>query len=208
MSIKKGAFSLVEMLVAVLLISLLIGVAIFSFKHQLIVIQKTQKIGLNRVLTYNQIRSSIQAIKYYVVDDYDNLNKPMKNLHVYFNGNEKEVNYITENPLFSDEIAVVKLKCLDTELIYQEEPLYGNIDFLRPEIIEDSRETILYDNLQKCEFNYFVKEYEMTSVVDEIPTLIAVNVVSKDIENSIYVNIKSDYNISVGIIDDIMYSLQ
>lgn len=206
--IKRAAFSLVEMLVAVILITLLIGIAIFSFKYQLIAINKTQKVGINKVLAYNQLRSSIQSMKYYVVDDYDNLNKPMKNLHVYFNGTKDEVNYITTSPLFSKDIALVKLLCLDNELIYQEEPLYGNMNFLRPELGIESRKETIYNNLSNCEFKYIVKNNSIENLSNHIPNAIEIKLESIVYNNEFYINIRSDYNQSVGRIYNVMYPIE
>jgi len=208
MNKNRYAFSLVEMLVAVILVSLLIGVAIFSFKYQLISIQKTKKIGLNKVIHYNQLRTSIESIKYYVVDDYDMLNYPMKNLHVFFKGNKKEMTYITENPSFSKEIAVAKLSCIDGNLVYQEEPLYGRMDFLRPSLLIDSRKQIFYKNLDKCEFGYKINKINTEKVEDEIPSLININLNYEDNIENIYVSVKSDYNQSIILIDSVMYSYE
>lgn len=194
-----------EMLVGVILISLLIGVAIFSFRHQLITIQKTQKVGINSVITYNQLRTSLQSIKYYVVDDYDTLNYPMQNLHLFFSGTTNEMHYITNSPLFSNEIALVKLECLESNLLYHEEPLYGRIDFLRPELKEDSKKTALYENLEKCEFNYFKKDIKLSALQNDIPTAIVIDLTSKEILNRVYVNVQSDYNQSVGIVNEAIY---
>lgn len=205
---SKTAFSLVEMLIALILISLLIGLAVFSFKHQLLIIQKTKKTGINKVLVYNQLRSSIQSMKYYVVDDYDILNNQMKNLHFYFSGTKTEMNYITISPLFSDDIAVVELLCNGNELVYKEEPLYDNIDFLRPHVLEESREISIYKNLDKCEFEYFYGENKFEILNNIVPTTVVLNIISQDIYDPLYINVKSDYNTSLGIIKDALYPVQ
>lgn len=200
MATIRSGFSLVEMLVAVILLTLLIGVAIFSFRHQLITINKTQKVGINRVITYNQLRSSLQSINHYVVDDYDQLGYPMKNLHSFFEGTKNEINYITDNPLFSQEIALVRLLCIDKQMTYQEQALYGTIDFLRPELSQESRKITMYKDLENCEFKYFVDGVEFENVMDKIPNAIAID--------ELHVNVKSDYNLSVGIIDDAIYAVE
>lgn len=208
MTSKKNAFSLVEMLVAVLLLTLLIGVAIFSFRYQLIAITKAQKVGFTKVLTYNQLRTSLASMKHYVVDDYDMLNQTMQNLHVFFNGNKNELTYITESPMFSKEIALAQLKCVDSALVYTEEALYGNIDFLRPQLQESSQEVVFYDNLTACGFSYHVKEKIFEELKNELPTAIAINIQSQERAEEMYVDIRSDYNISVGMINDTIYPIE
>jgi len=193
----KKAFSLVEMLVALVLITLLVGVAMFSFKYQLIMIKKAKTSGINRAIIYNQLKTSIESMKYYVVDDYDMLGNPMDNLHHFFIGKQKMMEYITINPLFSKEVAIVKLVCEGQNLIYQEEPLYKRIDFLKPEVLENSRSITLLKNLDKCEFEYIPKK--------NIPRQVILHVQNNEI-SPLYIGIKSDYNLSLGVIQDVIVS--
>lgn len=193
----KKAFSLIEMLVALVLVTLLVGVAMFSFKYQLIMIKKTKTSGISRAIIFNQLKTSIESMKHYVVDDYDMLGKSMNNLHYFFIGKQKKMEYITTNPLFSKEIAVVKLICKDQNLIYQEEPLYKRIDFLRPEVLENSRSSILFKNLDKCEFEYIPKE--------NIPSQVILHIQNDKI-SPLYIDIKSDDNLSLGVIQDVITS--
>jgi len=205
---KKNAFSLVEMLVAVILLTLLIGVAIFALKYQLISIHKTQKVGIKKLIIYNQIRASLQSIKYYIIDDYDMLGYPMKQLHPFFTANASELTYITTNPLFSKDVAVAQMRCQNDKLLYKEEKLYGNIDFLRPKLLQNSREKVFYNNLDGCSFSYIFKNQSYENLDNKIPSSIIINLSKQHIQNQIYVNIKSDYNISIGIIRDAIYPLK
>ena len=205
---KKAGFSLVEMLVAVLLITMLIAVAVFAFKYQLMAIHKTQKVGINKAIIYKQIRSSLQSIKYYIVDEYDNLGYPMKQLHPFFHATKTELNFITESPLFSEDIAIAKLKCEDDKLIYIEEALYGRIDFLRPELLSDSKKTIFYSNLDTCKFTYIFDKKEQVFLKNKIPSSIIIDLSTKKIKTEIFVNVKSDYNRSIGLLNDAIYPIE
>ena len=204
----KKAFSLVEMLVAVILISLLIGVAIFAFKYQLMAIAKTKKVGINKVLKYNQLKTSIESIRYYVVDDYDTLNQPMKNLHLYFDATKDSLNYITNSPFFYNETSVVHLQCIDNSLKYTEEKLYDKIDFLRPSVLQDSKSVDIYDDLQSCKFSFFKNSQIVDSIKDEIPTKIVFQFQKNDEIQKYIFSIKSDFNISIGLVKDAIYPIQ
>lgn len=205
MLMYKKAFSLVELLVAIILLSLLIGLAVFSFKYQLIAVTNIKKSGIDSIIKYNQIKSSLESIKYYLVDRYDNLNRPMKNLHYYFNGSSKEVNYITRNPLFSTDIAIARLSCKDNKLIYQEEKLYGKIDFLRPTIPQESRAYVFYTNLNECTFQYISNNVIFDNFVDNIPSSIKIKLSLDNNTFEIYTNVKSDNNQTKSIISSLIY---
>jgi len=203
----RSGFTLVEMLVAMVLVSLLIGVALFAFRSQLIMIKKAKTSGIDMVLSFNQLRSSLQSMKYYVVDDYDAFGNDMKKLHFYFNGTKKEIDYITTNPLFSKNVAVVKLTCKDKELIYQEEPLYGRINFLKPQVLDDSKKLVLYKRLKSCDFFFFKNSKKLQTLKDEIPNSVYVDIKSNFIF-PLHINIKSDNNATLGIIYNAMYPQQ
>lgn len=202
---RRYAFTLVEMLVALILISLLIGVALFTFKSQLMMIQKTKTSGIDSVLSYNQLRSSVQSMKYYVVDDYDVFGRDMKHFHFYFDGSKEQMTYITGNPLFSKDIAVAKLMCANKKLIYKEEPLYGKINFLKPQVLKDSPQITLFKKLSACEFSYNLAQ-KTSALNKNIPTSIFIDIKSQTVL-PMYVNIKSDNNITLGIIHYAMYPI-
>lgn len=195
-----------EMLVAVLLMTLLIGVAIFAFRYQIIAIKKTKNIGINRVIAYNQLKSSLESIKFYVVDDYDMLNKSMKNLHFYFQGGEKEISYITQNPIFSTQTSLVRLKCDEEKLLYKEEKLYGTMDFLRPTLPETSREITLYNNLDGCAFKYLKEDVISENLLNTIPESIMIHLSVNELESEIYVKMKNDNNTSKYDVYEALFS--
>ena len=203
---QRYAFTLIEMLVALILISLLIGVALFAFKSQLMMIQKARTSGIDSVLSYNQLRSSLQSMKYYVVDDYDVFGRDMKNLHFYFDGGKEKMTYITTNPLFSQDVAVAQLRCVDKKLIYKEEPLYGRINFLKPQVLEDSPKITLFKNLSVCEFSYNQAPTKST-LTNDIPRTVFIDIKSQTVL-PLCVKIKSDNNITLGIIQDAMYPIR
>lgn len=207
---NKKAFSLVEMLVAVLLITLLIGVAIFSFRHQLLIINKSETSGLSKVIDFNQLRTSIESMKYYVVDEYDSFNNPLKDLHYFFKGNEKKMEYITKNPLFSDEIALVNLICEDSKLVYIEEALYGRINFLSPKVLEDSKEKVFFNELEECKFNYYSDKKVFNELSRQIPLSININLSFKNKKEimNLYISIKSDDNTTFGRVYEAVYPVK
>jgi len=202
----KKAFTLVEMLVALVLISLLIGVAVFAFRLQLISIHKTKTEGLNRVIKYTQIRSLIESMKYYVVQEYDMLNMPMQKLHYFFNGDEKKIIFITTNPIFSDTDALVELTCKEDTLTYKEEPLFFRIDYLRPLFLNDSKSVTLYKYVKKCTFQYKDLEgLKQHSLQNKMPKSVLLRLETNLEKEIIYVNIKADNNKTKAKVDDAMF---
>jgi len=187
----KKAFTLVEMLVAVVLLSLLIGIAMFSMRLQLITISKVKLHGISQVLKYNQLKTTIESMKYYAVQDYDMLNQPIKyQWHYFFHGDATQMLFITQNPIFDSGDTLVELKCLDDKLVYTQEPLYKRIDFLRPRLLQDSTRYVIYDDV-KCHFSYQNhKSKKIDSLIDDIPSYVIV----KLDKEKFFIKVKNDYN--------------
>ncbi len=202
---RKG-FSLVEMLVAVILLTMLIGVALFSFRLQLITLAKTNKEQLKDVVRYTYIRQAIESMKFYGVQEYDMLHQPINAFHYYFNADAKTMQFITTNPIFSEGVAVVSFTCKDDTLLYKEEPLYGRIDYLRPEFLEDSKQKVLFYNLKECHFGYMDRSGRKKEALQgKIPKSVSIILQRDQKKDEFFINIKSDNNATLFYIREAVY---
>jgi len=196
---------MVETLVALFILSLLITTAVYSFRFILLDISKQEFLGIDRLLSYTQLRASIESMRYFVVDDYDAFLNPMNNLHYFFMGEETKMSYITQSPIFCDSIAVVKLECKEQKLLYNEEPLYGRIDFTQPKTLEDSAQKIVFENLQECRFLYHKDGQTLKSLQRDLPTSIELKLATHNQAFDFYINIATDHNLSKAYIEDYAY---
>jgi len=205
----RSAFSLVEMLVVILILSLLIGTAIYALKFQMMSFEKQKEKSFNRVLSTNQLRTSIESIKYYVVDQYDMFGNPMQDFKLYFKGTEDSIDYITENPFLHDAVSVVSLRCKENQLIYTEEPLYKRINYLQPKVLDRSPQITLFDNLDVCQFRYINQNKQLfDSFIHAIPQKIHISLEERQEPFDLYIQVHSDYNRSLGEVYDAYNPLQ
>jgi len=202
----RKAFTLVELLVAVVLLTLLIGTALFSYRQVLLNITKAEKSTFNEVLKVHQIRTSIESMQYYVVDNYNQFNQPMKQLHHFFNGNDYSFSYISLNPNFSTIPSLSQFECKENQLIYTEEPLYGRLDLNRPKFLEERQSVVYWDDLLSCKFSFFLFQKRLERLDDEIPFAIQIDLMdANEKEETIFITIKSDYNLSNTEIHAVLY---
>ena len=203
----RKAFTLVELLVAVVLLTLLIGTAMFSYRQVLLNITKAQKSTFNEILKVHQIRTSIASMQHYVVDDYNQFNQPMKKLHDFFLGNEHYVKYISLNPSLSSIPSLSSLECKDNSLVYKEEPLYKRIDVNRPDFLEDTPSVVYWKDIESCRFEYILEDKLLTALENKLPTAIKIDFIdSNEKEHTLFTNIQSDYNISSAYIYELLYA--
>jgi len=192
--VKRSAFSLVEMLVATVLITMLLSIAIFSYKHILITFKHIKSNSINRSINFHQLRSSLQSMHYYIVDDYNNLNQAMKQLHPFIETSPSQLLYITKSPIFSTDISLARLSCENEKLIYQEEPLFKKIDFLIPRMPEDHFQKVFFDALSYCEILYEFKQQ------NGLPQTVTLKLQTDRKEITYATAIQSDFNSSTYLI--------
>lgn len=202
----RKAFTLVELLVAVVLLTLLIGTALFSYRQVLLNITKAQTSTFNEVMKVHQIRTSIASMQHYVVDEYNQFNQPMKKLHAFFRGDENSFEYITLNPTLSTTPSLSSFECRENSLIYKEEPLYKRIDVNSPDFLEDTPFVVYWRDVEACRFEYLLHEKRLNTLQDRLPT--ALKIVFRDEndkEHLFFTKIESDYNISYADIYGLLY---
>ena len=203
----KKAFTLVELLVAVLLLTLLIGTALFSYKQILLNITKAQKSTFHEVLKVHQIRTSIESMQHYVVDDYNQFNQAMKKPHIFFSGEKNYFEYISQNPTFSTIPSLSYFECKENTLTYKEEPLYGSMDLNQPRFSEEHHVEAYWHDITACQFEYVVENKTLSSLISKLPEALNISFVdSNDKEHTIFTTIKSDYNITSLEVYELLYA--
>ena len=202
----RKAFTLVELLVAVVLLTLLIGTALFSYRQVLLNITKAQTSTFNEVLKIHQIRTSIESMQHYVVDEYNTFNQPMKKLHMFFSGNQYSFKYISLNATFSHIPSLSSFTCINGALVYKEEPLYQRIDVNRPEFLEESSSVVYWSNLKACHFEFFIEKKLSIVLSNQLPTALKIYFIDAyEKEHTIFTTIKSDYNTTNMEIHELLY---
>ncbi|MEA2048287.1 MAG: prepilin-type N-terminal cleavage/methylation domain-containing protein [Campylobacterota bacterium] len=202
----KKAFTLVELLVAVLLLTLLIGTALFSYRQVLLNITKAQTSTFNEVLKVHQIRTSIESMQHYVVDEYNQFNQPMKKLHTFFLGNPHYFKYISLNPTLSTIPSLSAFECKNNTLVYREEPLYKRIDVNRPKFLEDTPFIVYWEDIQSCQFEYILYEKVLSDLKNKIPTAIKIDFIDRnEKKHTFFTHIQSDYNITSAEMYGLLY---
>ena len=202
----KKAFTLVELLVAVLLLTLLIGTALFSYRQILLNITKAQKSTFHEVLKIHQIRTSIESMQHYVVDEYNQFNQPMKKPHIFFLGKKHFFKYISLNPTFSKVPTLSSFECKENSLIYKEEPLYAQMDLNRPAFSKKAHKEIYWDDITSCQFEYIVKNRHLNNLQNRLPEALQISFIKSNAkEHTIFTTIKSDFNITYANVYELLY---
>lgn len=202
----KKAFTLVELLVAVLLLTLLMGTALFSYRQVLLNITKAQKTTFNEILKIHQIRTSIESMQPYVIDEYNHFNQPMKKLHILFNANVQGLKYVSLNSSFSTIPSLSELRCVEDKIIFKEEPLYQHLNLNQPVFSQEHKEIIYWEEIYDCKFSYVLGENKVEVVNNEFPSFVELTFLDNDAKlHTIAISVKSDFNITASEIYGVLY---
>ena len=194
-TVLKNAFTLVEMLVVIVLLSMLIATAVFAYKNMIIHVKQTKRENFNTLYSFHYLRSSILAMSYYVVEKGREFSREVPSgdeFQYFFKGSGEKCTFISKSPLFSDAISVISLRCDEGKLNYYENLLYGPQDYKTPHILENTKGKVLFSNLNNCQFHYIEKGHRRTELQDNLPTQIQLTIQKNDLVEEYYFKIKSN----------------
>ena len=209
-AVLKNAFTLVEMLVVIVLLSMLIATAVFAYKNMIIHVKQTKRENFNTLYSFHYLRSSIHSMSYYVIQKEKNFTDEVigdDEFHYFFKGSKGQCTFISKSPLFNDAISVVSLRCKDEKLYYYENLLYGPQDYSHPRILESAVSKVLFNDLNSCQFHYIKKGNKTTELQDDLPNKIQLTIQKNDLAQNYYFKIKSNRTktkrwISAEVYDD------
>jgi prepilin-type N-terminal cleavage/methylation domain-containing protein len=160
MNKMKKAFTLVEVLITIILMTLLMSSAMFSFKFFLGNLDRIDLSLPKNAMSYEYLNHSISGLYFYPVKTIKNFQKLDK---YFFDYTNTSFSYITTTPIFYDTISVAKVEYKDNHLYYYESKLYSkNQDFKKPKILENDFEYLLKKDINNFEIKYSF--YEKTEV--------------------------------------------
>jgi len=161
------------MLISILLLTLIIATMMFGFKQSINELQRTQSITPQKVIEYSQLRSLIKGMFPYVIEVQKNFGNTKLEAYIY--PKDQSLEFISKNPIYSDEISIAKLVCEEEQLVYYEKILYSRkSDYLKPYINQSNQKKIFFKELQECNFNYQFEPIRNT------PSLVTINLTFKN----------------------------
>ncbi len=160
---RKG-FTLVEVLITILLLTLLISTAMFSFKFFL---KRLDRIDISLpidAINYEYINRSINGIYFYPIQSIKNFKKVEK---YFFQTTQNSFTYITTTPIYYDKISVAKIEYKDNKLYYYESKLFTkNQNYQNPKILENPYTKVIKKEIDSFKIDYVL--YKDTKVPKSI----------------------------------------
>jgi prepilin-type N-terminal cleavage/methylation domain-containing protein len=192
---SSDGFTLLELLVALTIFSLVIGMAMFSLRFSFGVFRHLDAPYVEETRNVTRLRDCIASAFVYVGERSDLFNRN-KEFYTCFSGEGDQITFVSTKPLSLPGPALCRLHLKDKALVLDEAPLYASDgQYLNPSLdSRERRETVLLGDVSEVSFAYFQGDKQLSSLKEELPTMVKVSVKADDKQREIYCRLQSDYN--------------
>ncbi len=198
----KKAFTLVELLVTIVLFSLLLVVALYSFRFASLDIKNVNNTNPKEAMYYHKLRDSISSIYPYVDVDPKEQNRYMA-VHYFFKGEKEECFFITSSGFFFQELVMSHLYYKDKRLWYEEGIIFDkSIDYKNFETIPLTHRVMLLDNIDKLFLSYLSVNKIVKELHNVLPSLITIETFKGEEKKVYSFALQSDNTLKLGLIQE------
>ena len=171
----RKAFTIIEVIITFIILSILIFFAIYSFRFSIKNIKNAAYYLPQNAIAFSALDRILGGIFYFVIE------KKPKEFVFYFKGDDKQIEFITTSPLFTEELTLVKLQFNGSKLLYTGEKLYHKkSDIQKPKLTKKATTSTLIDQVQTLNISYISSQGETLShMQDQIPKGIVIKFTSK-----------------------------
>ncbi|MDF1881739.1 type II secretion system protein [Sulfurimonas sp. MAG313] len=171
---NRWAFSLIEVLVAMVIVSLITTTGMFSFKLAINQIDRQSGVGFDEAMRFTQIKNLLNATYFYIEEKEERF--IVNELFTYeylFEKSSDEITFVSDAPIYSQRLSLVQLKLVENKLIYKESPIYDiKQNYKKPDFFEDAVEHIIFLKMENPKFSYEAPIDLPSDITSKIPKLV------------------------------------
>ena len=169
---KKNGFTLIELLVTIVLFSLLLATALYSFRFISINIRNINNTNPEKAINYHLLRGAFNSLYYYIDSNSDEMDID-KRLYFYFYGDSSRCRFITKSSIFYNQIVIAELSYKDKELWYKESKIFDKkINYKHLDKIKMDKKFLVLKNIEELKFRYTFESNERNRLEKKIPKLV------------------------------------
>ncbi len=200
MSRVKQAFTLIELLVTIVLFSLLLVVALYSFRYVSLNIRKINNTNPQMAMKFNFLKDVFSSAYPYI--DTDVTKKVGKERYYnYFKGKKESCRFVSSASLFYNEIIIVNLFVENKKLYYSEGKIFAkDIDYKKLDDIKMTKKIKVLDNIEMLSFSYKLNDKIYQHISKKIPDRVRIDFKQKSKTYSYIFSVKSKQNIRLNTI--------
>lgn len=182
---RRSAFTLIELLVTIVLFTLLLATALYSFRFASLDIRNINNTNPQQAMYYNKLRDTISSVYPYV--HYNN-KEPNIYLayHHFFEGTEKECYFISSSGLFYQGLVLSHLFYEEGNLWYEEGKFFtSNVNYTNLKEVPLKKKILLEYDISELFFFYVSSKGGSKVLSKQIPTFLQI-VFQKNEKQKVY----------------------
>jgi prepilin-type N-terminal cleavage/methylation domain-containing protein len=164
MHAKRSAFTLIEMLVSIVLLTMLLAIALVSYRYMVLHFKRAVNLFPEQAVRFHQFRNTVRSMEDYFVYSGSGFSSKTEGT-VYYESDRTFIRFISSSPIIGYKTSLVSFKCTNHRLEYYEQPLYGSgIDYRQPEFAKNVLPLVIFDNIDNCQFSEHKTEGKPTAI--------------------------------------------
>jgi prepilin-type N-terminal cleavage/methylation domain-containing protein len=195
-AIKKcsDGFTLVELLVAITIFSLVVGMAMFSLRYSFNVARQIDAPFAEETQRISRMRDCISSMFNYVTPSRDMFNNK-KDFSTYFTGERDSMSFISNAPPSGRALAICRLSLVSGGLVLEEAPLYSDSsNYLLPLLEIEKKSTVISTGVTSLRLEYLSSGKKETSLKAMLPSQVRIVIVRDGKESEYFCWIPTNYD--------------
>ena len=171
---NRKAFTLIETLVAIALLSVVITIAAYSFRFSTEIVKFLTTPSLQEFENLSRLRDSLNSLFFFLSED-EKIRDIEKKFSFFFNGNSHYLIFITTKPLVHkrDSLYLLEVKFNNGKLEAKEYPVYDSlVNYKNPSIPSKVFSIILLPEIKNLNIEYLKDGKWQNRIKGQIPELI------------------------------------
>lgn len=190
----RKAFSLVEVLIAMVIVTLITTTGMFAYRLAIKQVERQKSLTYDVAIRYTQLKNLFSGTYFYIVEERNKFNPNTFEYKYLFKKGDFEILFVSQSPLYSDVLSLISLRLDDGNLYYKEVPIYGEKqNYKEPVFLEDTKEYLILNNLEEAKFS-FEGAYNLPKDLESrIPKLVILEFKQEGIGLKYIFDIKYDF---------------
>lgn len=169
---NRRAFTLIEVLVAMVIVALLSATGMFAYKMAISQISRQNGVTFHDAMVYGRLQNLFHGTYFYTIQKSKEFTDDFDVLYL-FEASPRRILFVSDMPLYGDRLALVELFLKEGKLLYRQSPVYDDRqNYKNPAIFDDAPTVTLLENLENPRF-VFKKYYDLPKdYTSKIPGLV------------------------------------
>lgn len=191
----SDGFTLVELLVAITIFSLVVGMAMFSLRYSFAVVRQLDAPFADGTQKVSRMQDCISSMFNYVTPARDMFNN-RKDFATFFTGESGSMTFISKTPPSGRKLAVCRLSLDKGEVVLEEVPLYDDkTNYLSPSLeSKDKKSIVVATGITSLRLEYFKNGKTETTLKAALPTMVRIIMTADGKETEYYCRIPTNFD--------------